>query len=52
MEIKEKIRRLINGWDLYDEIFMLAEAHILIKEFLINNEFPIQEYKQWLNNQK
>lgn len=51
-EQKDEVRQLINGWDLYNEIFMLADAYILMKQILINNEFPIKEYQEWKKNQK
>lgn len=51
-ETKNEVRYLVNGWDLYDDIFMLAEAYLKMKQFLINNEFPMEEYKEWLKKQK
>lgn len=49
---KDEIRILVNSYDLFDDIFKLAEAYVLIENILVESEFPLKYYKKWIKNQK
>lgn len=49
-ERKNKIRNLINEFDLFDNLFKLAEAQNLINDLLKKNKFPTEEYIEWLKS--
>lgn len=49
---KLKIRSKVDTFVVTDNLFELADAYILIKEFLKKEDFPLAEYIKWLKKQK
>lgn len=51
-EKKRKILSNVNNFYCIDDLFLLAEASIIIKDLLKEQEFPVKEYEKWLKKQK
>lgn len=46
------IHELISDFCVSENLFKLADAHVMIQRILEDNEFPLEEYTQWQKNQK
>ena len=49
---KDKLRNLVNSFDLFDDMFKLAEALKLNGDLIKQEGFPLQEYKKWQKKNK
>lgn len=50
--MNDKLRNLINRYDLNGDLFALAEAEILIKEIIHKEGFPLKAYLKYQRNEK
>lgn len=49
---EKEIKGLINNYCESKDLFKLADAMLLIKNILEDNNFPIKKYTKWLRKQK
>lgn len=51
-QLKRRLRKRINDFNLTDDLFYLAEAYLLINEIMEGEEFPLQEFVIYKQNEK
>jgi len=48
---KDKLRKLVNQFDLFDDMTKLAQALKVNQDLIKLEGFPLKEYKKWQKEQ-